>query len=95
MTTLRADPLPHPAVDETAAKRALRVLRAPELSSVDRIATLRTYSQERCVELNSDGLTWDCPDDPADADVAESAVAAQEHDVLAILDELDAPLCDD
>ena len=95
MTTLRAEPLPQLAADETAAERALRTLRASERSSVDRIAALRTYSQERCVELNSDGLRWDCPDDPADADVAESAVAAQEHDVLAILDELDAPLCGD
>jgi hypothetical protein len=92
---VRVEPLPHVTDDETAAERAVRRLAAPDVSAAERINTLRTYSDERCVELNSDGLTWDCPADPADVDVPESAVAAQEADVLSILDEFDiAPFGD-
>lgn len=94
MTTARVETLPN-TTDETAAERALRVLRGANSSEADLINALHTYSQERCVELNSDGATWECPADPADVDVPESAVTAQTDDVLAILDELNVPDCAD
>lgn len=93
MTTVRVEPLPHATDDEKAAERALRVMRDDQSSAADRINALRTYSHERCVELNSDGTTWYCPADPAGVEVSESAVEAETDNVLAILDESDVPDC--
>ena len=93
MTIVRVDTLPHASADETPVDRALRVVRDESSSTADRVNAMRVYSQERCVELNSDGTTWECPADPAEVDVPESVVDAQTADVLAILDEFDVPDC--
>lgn len=77
MTSPAAIPVSAPEADETP-EAALERRTNEASSTAEELTALRQYSSEVCAGLNSDGHTWECPEDsvglvPTDAGKAIGA----------------------
>lgn len=74
---------------EEALRRRLEAAEAPE----DTFTAFRQYSSERCAELNSDGHSWDCPENSVDPEPSAAAVEQAGSLVADLLSDLAPPSC--
>lgn len=91
MTETKATPIEQGAL--RSSEEELKHQLSSASDTAKKVDSFKTYSSERCVELNSSGATWDCPEDTTGLSVDEVAVEREVSEVDAILDELGPSNC--
>ncbi len=81
------------AGERRPARDVLRERIASASDTVEVLDAFRKYSAERCVELNSDGTSWTCPEDTVGLPIDETTIDKDARAVRAIVERLNPRRC--
>jgi len=92
VTSSSSVPVSAPEAEETAEAALQRRLAAAHDSGEEFTAFTR-YSSERCAKLNSDGHSWDCPEDSLGLVPSDEALAAAGQMLDELLEDVPVQTC--